>query len=61
MRLRFPGAAGTVTGFRYLVETEGGALASSWIAVLFQGLKHLRLRNRAPFPVPPASPNIFRV
>ena len=51
MRLSFLGAAGTVTGSRYLVETDDG----SRILVdcgLFQGLKQLRLRNWKPFPVP---------
>jgi len=49
--LAFHGAAGTVTGSRYLL-TAG----TSRVLVdcgLFQGLKQLRLRNRAPFPVPP--------
>jgi metallo-beta-lactamase family protein len=48
----FPlGAAGTVTGSRFLVQ--GGR---SYVLVdcgLFQGLKHLRLRNWQPFPFPP--------
>jgi metallo-beta-lactamase family protein len=51
MRLSFLGAAGTVTGSRYLVETDEG----SRILVdcgLFQGLKQLRQRNWKPFPVP---------
>ena len=49
--LQFLGAADTVTGSRYLIET-----ASSRILVdcgLFQGYKVLRSRNRSPFPVPP--------
>ncbi|MEX1183184.1 MAG: MBL fold metallo-hydrolase [Gemmatimonadota bacterium] len=54
MRLRFLGAAGTVTGSRYLVETEGGASILVDCG-LFQGLKQLRLRNWAPFPVSPES------
>jgi metallo-beta-lactamase family protein len=52
-RLRFLGAADTVTGSRYLIES-----GSSRVLVdcgLFQGLKVLRERNRAPFPVPPES------
>lgn len=52
-RVTFLGAAGTVTGSRYLVEA-----GSSRILVdcgLFQGYKLLRLRNWAPFPVEPAS------
>jgi metallo-beta-lactamase family protein len=51
--LRFLGAADTVTGSRYLLDT-----GSSRVLVdcgLFQGLKVLRERNRAPFPVPPES------
>jgi metallo-beta-lactamase family protein len=51
--IRFLGAAGTVTGSRFLVET-----GSSRVLVdsgLFQGQKDLRLRNRAPWPVDPAS------
>ncbi|MBR9990085.1 MAG: MBL fold metallo-hydrolase [Gemmatimonadetes bacterium] len=54
MELRFLGAAGTVTGSRYLVETAAGARVLIDCG-LFQGLKQLRLRNRAPFPVPPSS------
>jgi len=49
--LQFLGAAGTVTGSRYLVE-----VAERRILVdcgLFQGYKQLRERNRAEFPVPP--------
>lgn len=52
-QLTFLGAAGTVTGSRYLIEA-----ASSKVLVdcgLFQGYKALRLRNRAPFPVDPKS------
>ena len=53
LTLSFLGAAGTVTGSRHLL-----ALDSQRILVdcgLFQGLKQLRLRNWAPFPVPPGS------
>ncbi len=49
----FWGAAGTVTGSRFLVET-----ASARVLVdcgLFQGLKRLRELNWAPFPVDPPS------
>lgn len=49
--LQFLGAAGTVTGSRYLVETGGTRLLVD--CGLFQGYKQLRERNRAPFPVPP--------
>jgi metallo-beta-lactamase family protein len=51
--IRFLGAAGTVTGSRHLVTANGKRLLVD--AGLFQGLKDLRLRNWAPFPVDPAS------
>ncbi|RUV67028.1 MAG: MBL fold metallo-hydrolase [Mesorhizobium sp.] len=51
--LQFLGAAGTVTGSRYLVETNGHRILVD--CGLFQGYKQLRDRNRAPFPVPPES------
>src|SRR5512133_2828689 len=51
--IRFLGAAGTVTGSRFLVEW--GASRVLVDVGLFQGPKELRLRNRAPFPVDPAS------
>ncbi len=51
--IRFLGAAGTVTGSRFLVET--GSVRILVDAGLFQGPKELRLRNRAAWPVPPAS------
>src|SRR5512138_2723741 len=51
--IRFLGAAGTVTGSRYLVQH--GDVRILVDAGLFQGLKELRLRNRAPWPVPPSS------
>lgn len=50
MELTFLGAAQTVTGSRYLVEREGKRVLVD--CGLFQGLKELRLRNWAPFPVP---------
>lgn len=53
MEITFLGATGTVTGSKYLVTT-----ASRRILVdcgLFQGLKQLRLRNREPLAVDPAS------
>ena len=49
MQLKFLGAAGTVTGSRYLLET--GATTILIDCGLFQGYKPLRLRNWAPFPV----------
>lgn len=51
--LRFLGAAGTVTGSRYLVE-----IGTRRILVdcgLFQGFKTLRDRNRKPFPARPSA------
>lgn len=53
VKIGFWGAAGTVTGSRFLVDTE-----SSRVLVdcgLFQGGKPLRARNWEPFPVDPAS------
>src|SRR5512146_3305870 len=44
--LRFCGAAGTVTGSRFLVNTGGRDVLLD--CGLFQGLKDLRLRNWAP-------------
>ena len=49
MRLTFMGAAGTVTGSRYLIEHEGRRLLVD--CGLFQGLKQLRLRNWDRFPL----------
>jgi len=51
--LRFLGGAGTVTGSRTLVEAAGKRILVD--CGLFQGWKALRLRNWAPFPVPPES------
>jgi metallo-beta-lactamase family protein len=47
------GAAGTVTGSKFLVEAGGKRLLVD--CGLFQGLKALRLRNWAPLPVAPAT------
>jgi metallo-beta-lactamase family protein len=52
MRLTFLGGAGTVTGSKCLVEASGRRILVD--CGLFQGLKELRLRNRAPLPVEPA-------
>ena len=53
LTLSFLGAAGTVTGSRYLLETaKYRALVDCG---LFQGLKQLRLRNWAPFPMRPSA------
>ncbi|MBQ0713166.1 MAG: MBL fold metallo-hydrolase [Porticoccus sp.] len=51
--LRFLGAAGTVTGSRYLLEFNGRRVLVD--CGLFQGYKHLRQRNWQPFPVDPSS------
>src|SRR5258708_1837096 len=51
--LRFLGAAGTVTGSKFLLEAGGHRLLID--CGLFQGLKELRLRNWAPLPVDPKS------
>src|SRR3546814_2802713 len=51
--LQFLGAAGTVTGSRYLVEANGQRVLVD--CGLFQGYKQLRDRNWAPFPVEPSS------
>jgi metallo-beta-lactamase family protein len=52
-KLTFLGAAGTVTGSKYLVEAEGKRLLVD--CGLFQGLKELRLRNWISLPQKPAS------
>jgi metallo-beta-lactamase family protein len=51
LTLSFLGAAGTVTGSRYLLELGGRRVLVD--CGLFQGLKQLRLRNWAPFPIDP--------
>jgi metallo-beta-lactamase family protein len=51
--LQFLGAAGTVTGSRFLIETDGHRVLLD--CGLFQGYKQLRERNWAPFPVDPSS------
>ena len=51
--LRFLGAAGTVTGSRFLVESGNARVLVD--CGLFQGLKELRLRNWERFPVDPAA------
>lgn len=53
MEITFLGATGTVTGSKYLVTTESRRVLVD--CGLFQGLKQLRLRNREPLPVDPAS------
>jgi metallo-beta-lactamase family protein len=51
--LRFLGAAGTVTGSRFLLDTPHARVLVD--CGLFQGLKELRLRNWQRWPVPPQS------
>lgn len=51
--LRFLGAAGTVTGSKYLLESAGRKILVD--CGLFQGYKQLRSRNRSPLPVPASS------
>lgn len=51
MNLTFLGAAGTVTGSRYLIGHGSGHLLVD--CGLFQGFKNLRLRNWSAFPYPP--------
>jgi metallo-beta-lactamase family protein len=52
-KLTFLGAAGSVTGSKYLLENDNRRILID--CGLFQGFKQLRLRNWAPFPVPPSS------
>ena len=51
MKLQFLGGAQTVTGSRYLVSDGKSKILVD--CGLFQGFKHYRERNWAPFPVPP--------
>jgi metallo-beta-lactamase family protein len=53
VRVKFLGAAESVTGSRYLVDV--GDFRFLFDCGLFQGLKDLRLRNWEPFPVDPAT------
>src|SRR5689334_3824994 len=50
LTLRFLGAAGTVTGSRYLLSCGDKNLLID--CGLFQGVKNLRLRNWTPLPFP---------
>lgn len=52
MQIEFWGATGTVTGSKYLVTAGPTKILVD--CGLFQGYKQLRLRNRAPLPVPPS-------
>lgn len=51
--LRFLGAADTVTGSRYLIQSQGHRILIE--CGLFQGYKNLRDRNRVPFQISPAN------
>ncbi|MDE2600044.1 MAG: MBL fold metallo-hydrolase [Rhodocyclaceae bacterium] len=51
MEVQFLGAAGTVTGSKYLVRVGGKKILVD--CGLFQGYKQLRLRNRAVLPIRP--------
>jgi metallo-beta-lactamase family protein len=53
MRVTFLGGTGTVTGSKSFVTAAGRRILVD--CGLFQGFKHLRLRNWAPLPVKPAS------
>lgn len=55
--LQFLGAAETVTGSRFLIETAGKRILVD--CGLFQGYKNLRLRNWHPFPVAPYSIDVI--
>lgn len=52
-RLTFLGAAGTVTGSKFLLETEKAKVLLD--CGLFQGKKELRQRNWRPFPIDPST------
>jgi metallo-beta-lactamase family protein len=52
-KITFLGGAGTVTGSKYLLSSAGRRVLVD--CGLFQGLKQLRLRNWAKFPIPPSS------
>jgi metallo-beta-lactamase family protein len=53
--LHFLGAAGTVTGSKFVLDCDGYRVMID--CGLFQGLKELRLRNWEPLPLNPASIN----
>ena len=52
MRITFAGAAGTVTGSCFFLETKGAKILVD--CGMFQGLPELEARNAAPFPFDPA-------
>ena len=53
MKLSFLGGAGTVTGSKFLLDSEHSRVLVD--SGLFQGFKQLRLRNWRPLPVDPSS------
>jgi metallo-beta-lactamase family protein len=53
LSLEFLGAAGTVTGSRYLLTSDSQKLLVD--CGMFQGVKHLREQNWQPFPIPAES------
>ncbi len=53
MKISFLGATHSVTGSKYLIEHKSYKILVD--CGLFQGLKELRLRNWAKFPIPPSS------
>ena len=55
MKLRFLGGVGTVTGSRHLLSDDNRRLLVD--CGMYQGVKNLRRRNRAPFPVEPSTIN----
>jgi len=55
--IRFLGATGTVTGSKFLIEHEGFRVLVD--CGLFQGLKNLRMQNRATPPVNPSKLNLI--
>ncbi|MFV8570518.1 MBL fold metallo-hydrolase [Marinobacter sp. SBS5] len=55
MKLRFLGGTGTVTGSRYLLSDDNHRLLVD--CGMYQGVKTLRRRNWAPFPVDPSTIN----
>lgn len=56
VRVKFLGAAGTVTGSRFLIDVDGFRVLMD--CGMFQGLKELRSKNWEEFPVNPASINV---
>lgn len=51
MKIKFLGAAETVTGSKFLLQYQGKKILVD--CGLFQGYKQLRLQNWEPFPIPP--------